>query len=58
MTVPTAKQKGGCVTIGGMTVCPHVVYLTNTQKKAVYKMHRQNALKMKKLEKAAKQGRR
>ena len=53
-TIPPATQSGDCVTIDGMTVCPHLVHLTKAQKKTVYAMHRKNVAKAKKLGSAAK----
>jgi hypothetical protein len=54
--IPAPKQRGGCVEYMGMTVCPHVVYLTKSQRRTVHKMHRDNVAKVKKLEKTAKGG--
>ncbi len=52
--IPAPTQSGDCVTIDGMTVCPHSVHLTKAQMKTVYAMHRENVAKAKKLESAAK----
>jgi hypothetical protein len=54
--IPAAKKAGPCIGFGGLTACPHVVYLTPKQKKDVYALHRQNAATLKKLKAAAKDG--
>jgi len=52
--IPAPKPSGDCVTIDGMTVCPHSVHLTKAQKKIVYAMHRKNVVQAKRLASAAK----
>jgi hypothetical protein len=48
--IPAPKKgSGDCISVGGLTVCPHVVYLTKTQKNATQKMHLQNVSKVQKL---------
>jgi hypothetical protein len=47
--IPAPKKIGNCVKVFGLTVCPHTVYLTSTQKKSVHAMHRENIAKVKKL---------
>jgi hypothetical protein len=52
---PGPKPTGdGCVTIGGYTVCPHVVHLSSDQLKIVKKMHQHNVDLMDELAKAEK----
>jgi hypothetical protein len=51
--IPAPKQSGRCVKIGPLVVCPHLVYLTKTQKRAVHKMHLQNVSKAQKPKKSA-----
>jgi hypothetical protein len=46
--IPAPKKIGDCVTFAGMVVCPHAVYLTTGQKKAVHAMHRENVAKLSK----------
>lgn len=52
--IPEPRQSGACVEIDGLIVCPHVVYLTKTQRRAVHKMHRENVAKARKRQNAAK----
>jgi hypothetical protein len=53
-TIPKPAQTDGCISVGGLTVCPHVVYLTKSQSKTIHKMHGRNVVKMRTLERAAK----
>jgi len=52
--IPAPKQRGKCVEIDGLIVCPHVVYLTHTQRTVVHKMHRENIGKLRKFQNTAK----
>ena len=47
------KSDDDCIRFAGLTVCPHTVYLTKTQKKAVDRMHLQNVSKIKRLKSVA-----
>jgi hypothetical protein len=41
--IPAPKRTAeACTSIGGITVCPHVVYLTREQTKTVHQMHLKN----------------
>jgi hypothetical protein len=53
-TIPAPKQSGDCRSIGGLTVCPHVVYLTKTQTRTVHKMHARNVAKTQKTKNTSK----
>jgi hypothetical protein len=47
--IPRPKKGGDdCITWAGMTVCPHVVYVTEAQKKTIHKMHLRNVARMSK----------
>ena len=52
--IPAPKAApGGCVEIGGIIVCPHVVHLTGAQLKQVKTMHARNVERAKKAAKKA-----
>jgi hypothetical protein len=47
--IPAPKRSDNdCISFGGLTVCPHTVYLTRAQKKSVDKMHSHNVSKLRK----------
>ena len=46
--IPAPKAVGDCTSIGGITVCPHLVHLTKKQMAEVKKMHLENVKKLKK----------
>jgi len=56
-TIPAPKQVSDCMSIGGLTVCPHVVHLTDEQMETVHKMHLQNVAKVQKYKDVAKRKR-
>jgi hypothetical protein len=52
--IPAPKKVGDCIGFAGLSVCPHTVYLTAGQRKAVHTMHRRNVATLKKLKSVAK----
>jgi len=53
--IPAPKRTAeACTSIGGITVCPHVVYLTKEQKAAVQQMHLDNVAAVRKGKKSKK----
>jgi hypothetical protein len=52
--IPAPKNVGDCTSIGGITLCPHLVHLTEKQIATVHKMHLQNVSKIQKRKNAPK----
>jgi hypothetical protein len=47
--IPAPKRTDGdCISIGGITICPHVVHLTASQVDRVKKMHESNVARVQK----------
>jgi hypothetical protein len=48
--IPAPKRADGdCISIGGVTVCPHEFHLTATQVRIVKKMHQNNVARAQKI---------
>jgi hypothetical protein len=51
--IQAPKIVDDCTSVGGITLCPHLAYLTRAQIATVREMHRDNVSTIKEFEKAA-----